>query len=63
MDNSLILSQLATTAMLCHGFAGELELQLQLLFRNPLAIARDGSALILTATDRELYYRLRDWVN
>jgi heat shock protein HslJ len=63
VDNSLILSQLATTAMLCNGFAGELELQMQLLFRNPLAIARDGSALILSATDRELYYRLRDWVN
>jgi heat shock protein HslJ len=63
VDNSLILSQLATTAMLCNGFAGELELRLQLLFRNPLAIARDGSALILSATDNELYYRLRDWVN
>ena len=63
VDNSLILTQLATTAMLCNGFAGELELQMQLLFRNPLAITRDGSALILSATDRELYYRLRDWVN
>lgn len=63
VDNSLILSQQATTAMLCHGFAGELALQLQLLFRNPLAIARDGSALILSATDRELYYRMRNWVN
>jgi hypothetical protein len=49
--------------MLCDGFAGELEIQLQLLFRNPLVIARDGSALILRAADRELYYRLRDWVN
>jgi len=63
VDNSLILSQLATTAMLCNGFASELELRMQLLFRNPLAITRDGSALILSATDRELYYRLRDWVN
>jgi len=63
VDNSLILTQLATTAMLCNGFAGELELQMQLLFRNPMAITRDGSALILSATDRELYYRLRDWVN
>jgi len=59
----LILSQLATTAMLCDGFAGELEMQLQLLFRNPLTIARDGSALILRTADRALYYRLRDWVN
>lgn len=63
VDDALLLSQLATTAMYCDGFAGELELQLQLLFRNPLAISRDGSALILTAADRELYYRLRDWVN
>ncbi len=63
VDNSLILTQLATTAMLCNGFAGELELQMQLLFRNPMAITRDGSALILSATDRELFYRLRDWVN
>jgi heat shock protein HslJ len=63
VDNSLILSQLATTAMLCSGFAGELELQLQLLFRNPLVISGDGSALILRAVDRELHYRLRDWVN
>ncbi|MCG6890378.1 MAG: META domain-containing protein [Gammaproteobacteria bacterium] len=63
VDSQLILSQLATTAMLCDGFAGELEIQLQLLFRNPLVIARDGSALILRAADRELYYRLRDWVN
>ena len=63
VDDALILSQLATTAMHCDGFAGELELQLQLLFRNPLAISRDGPALILTAADRELYYRLRDWVN
>ena len=63
VDNHLILTQLATTAMLCNGFAAELELQMQLLFRNPMEITRDGSALILTATDRELYYRLRDWVN
>ncbi|MDC1287396.1 META domain-containing protein [Gammaproteobacteria bacterium] len=63
VDNSLILSHLATTAMLCNGFSAELEIQLQLLFRNPLAISRDGSALILTALDRKLYYRLRDWVN
>ena len=63
VDSQLILSQLATTAMLCDGFAGELEMQLQLLFRNPLTIARDGSALILRTADRALYYRLRDWVN
>ncbi len=62
VDNSLILSQLATTMMLCPGFSGELELRLQLLYRNPLVITRDANALILIAADRKLYYRLRDWV-
>ena len=62
VDNSLILSQLATTAMLCGGLAGELELQLQLLYRNPLAISFDDSTLILAASDKVLRYRLRDWV-
>ena len=62
VDNSLILSQLATTAVLCPGFSGELELRLQLLYRNPLVIARDTTALILTAGDSKLYYRPRDWV-
>jgi heat shock protein HslJ len=62
VDNSLILSQLATTAMLCPGFSGELELRLQLLYRNPLVITRDANALILNALDSTLYYRPRDWV-
>ena len=62
VDNQLILSQVAATAMLCAGFAGELELQLQLIYRNPMTIARDASDLLLRATGRELRYRLRDWV-
>ena len=62
VDNSLLLSQLATTAMLCPGFSGELELRLQLLYRNPLVISRDANALILNAVDSILYYRPRDWV-
>ena len=62
VDGHLILSQLASTAMLCAGFSSELELQLQLLYRNPLAISRDANALLLNALDRKLYYRLRDWV-
>jgi heat shock protein HslJ len=62
VDNSLILGQLGTTAMMCDGFAGELELQLQLLYRNPLAIAFDGTELILVAVGTELRYTLRDWV-
>ena len=62
IDDSLILSQLATTAMACAGFSAELELRLQLLYRNPLAITREGNALILQGGDRRLRYELRDWV-
>jgi len=62
VDDSLILSRLATTAMLCPGFSGELELRLQLLYRNPLAITREATSLILNAADSKLYYRSRDWV-
>lgn len=62
VDNQLILSQLAATAMFCPGFAGELELRLQLDYRNPLDIESDGNALILRASGRELRFRLRDWV-
>jgi heat shock protein HslJ len=62
IDGDLMLSQLASTAMLCTGFANELELQLQLLYRNPLAITRDANALILNVVDRKLFFRLRDWV-
>jgi len=62
VDNQLILSRLATTAMLCGGFADELELQLQLLYRNPLDIERDANDLVLRANGQALRYRLRDWV-
>jgi heat shock protein HslJ len=62
VDDSLILSNLATTLMMCAGFSAELELRLQLLYRNPLAITREGSALILQGADNRLEYRLRDWV-
>jgi heat shock protein HslJ len=62
VDDNLVLSQLATTAMSCAGFAAELELELQLLYRSPLAISRDGNTLILSVMDRELRYLLRDWV-
>jgi heat shock protein HslJ len=62
VDGNLILAQLATTAMLCEGFAGELELQLQLLYRTPLAITFDGNHLVLVAAERELRYAPRDWV-
>ena len=62
IDNSLILSQLATTMMMCAGFAGELELRLQLFYRNPLAITREGNALILQSEGNRLRYELKDWV-
>jgi heat shock protein HslJ len=62
VERQLMLSQLATTAMLCAGFAGELELQLQLLYRNPLDITIADGDLILQAVGRELRYRARDWV-
>ena len=62
IDDNLILSQLATTLMMCAGFSAELELRLQLLYRNPLAITREGNALILQAGEDRLRYELRDWV-
>ena len=62
VDNSLILANLATTAMACAGFAAELELRLQLIYRNPLEIRRDGKALILQSGDHRLEYERRDWV-
>ena len=62
VDNSMILSQLATTAMLCQDFSAELETRLQLLYRSPLALSLEGKQLILKALDRELRYQIRDWV-
>ena len=62
VDSNLLLSQLATTAMLCDGFSAELELRLQLLYRNPLAITREGHALILQSGESLLRYAPRDWV-
>ena len=62
IDIELILSQLATTAMACVGFAAELELRLQLLYRNPLALALDGKYLVLRGAGQELRYHIRDWV-
>lgn len=62
VDRQLILSKLATTARFCDGFAGELELQLQQVYRNPLDIKIAGAELILNAIGRELHYRSRDWV-
>ena len=62
VDKQLILARLATTAMLCAGFAGTLELELQLAYRNPLDIVVVDGDLVLQAVGRELRYRARDWV-
>jgi len=62
VERQLMLSQLATTAMLCAGFAGALELELQLAYRNPLDITIADGDLVLQAVGRELRYRARDWV-
>ncbi|MCP4331544.1 MAG: META domain-containing protein [Gammaproteobacteria bacterium] len=62
IDDSLILSQLATTMMMCADFSAELELRLQLLYRNPLAITREGNTLILQDGEDRLRYEPRDWV-
>jgi len=62
VERQLILSRLATTAMLCDGFAGALEQQLQQAYRNPLDLTIVASDLILRASGRELRYRSRDWV-
>jgi heat shock protein HslJ len=62
VENSLILTLQASTEISCAGFSQELELELLLLYRAPLAISRDDNMLILQATDSELRYRLRDWV-
>ena len=62
VDNQLLLAQLASTAMACSGWSAELELRLQLLYRNPLEITMEGSDLLLAANDTELRFRRRDWV-
>jgi len=62
MENSLMLTLQASTEISCEGFSQELELELLLLYRTPLALSRDGNLLILQATGTELRYRLRDWV-
>ena len=62
VDNQLILSRLATTAMLCDGFAGALELQLQQAYRGPLDFSIVDNDLILRVSGREWRYRSRDWV-
>jgi heat shock protein HslJ len=62
VEGELLLTLEPSTELTCDGLGGELELELLLLFRNPLTISRDGNLLILEATGRELRLQLRDWV-
>lgn len=61
-DNQLTLGPLATTRMACAGFAGELELQLQLIYATSLAITRQAGFLFLQSGENILMFRPRDWV-
>jgi heat shock protein HslJ len=59
----LALGPLASTRMACPGFAGELELRLSVLYRQPLSVSLgDDRSLILEGVDTVLRYRLEDWV-
>ena len=61
-DNQLMLGPLASTRMACQGFAGELELQLHMLYANSLTITRQGGFLFLQSGENILKFKLRDWV-
>jgi heat shock protein HslJ len=61
-DNQLTLGPLASTRMACAGFAGELELQLQLIYANSLTITRHAGFLFLQSGENILKFKLRDWV-
>ena len=62
VDNQLLLTGLATTLMACAGFAGELELRLQMAYRQPLDLSLEGNDLVLGAGEEVLHYKPRDWV-
>jgi heat shock protein HslJ len=61
-DNQLTLGPLASTRMACAGFAGELELQLNMLYSNSLTITRQAGFLFLQSGENILKFKLRDWV-
>ncbi|MGB5329981.1 MAG: META domain-containing protein [Gammaproteobacteria bacterium] len=61
-DNQLTLGPLASTRMACPGFAGELELQLQMFYSNSLTITRQAGFLFLQSGENILKFKLRDWV-
>lgn len=61
-DNQLTLGPLASTRMACAGFAGELELQLQLIYANSLTITRQAGFLFLQGGENILKFKPKDWV-
>lgn len=61
-DNQLTLGPLASTRMACQGFAGEMELQLHMLYSNSLKITRQAGFLFLQNGENILKFKLRDWV-
>ena len=61
-DNQLTLGPLASTRMACQGFAGELELQLNMLYSSSLKITRQAGFLFLQSGENTLKFKLRDWV-
>ena len=61
-DNQLTLGPLASTRMACAGFAGELELRLQMIYANSLTITRQAGALFLQSGENILEFKLKDWV-
>lgn len=62
VDGELLLSLEPSNELRCDGFGRELELELLLLYRKPLAMSLDGNALLLRAAGTELRLELRDWV-
>jgi len=61
-DNQLMLGPLASTRMACQGFAGELELQLNMLYANSLTITRQAGFLFLQSGENILKFKSKDWV-
>jgi heat shock protein HslJ len=61
-DSQLMLGPLASTRIACPGFAGELELQLHMLYSNSLKITREARELILQSGETILKFKPKDWV-
>jgi len=62
VEGELLLDLEPSTELSCDGFGRELELELLLMYRNPLALSRESNELILEGAGSELRLWLRDWV-